>query len=189
MDRLPQPPQPLSRQERLELLDAFEIGETPPVALVIGAGPERLEEIFGDLLIHVRKQEDSGLFRALARATGQLNQAMLDGDPGRERDQLDLLERILKPIADPELAAPLHLYVGALAHRLGQPQRAFGHFVWVADNYDDHPLAPLALAASARLLGQRPGGVMSAQELCEQILKRYPASPESQLAKKRLLRS
>lgn len=97
-NRLPQKPVPMTIEERAALLEAFKIGQSTPVALVVGEGPERVEELFGDLLLYVDDRKPSKVYQRLAQIAEQLNVATLDGELERESRLLGQLERLAKTL-------------------------------------------------------------------------------------------
>ena len=170
---LPQPPEQLSSAERDALLEAYRIGLDPPAALVIGGGPERLEELMKPAYLYVTRRHDPELQPFLRKVIARLNAALTEKKDNSVsvRKDLRILEMALESIKGPERVIPLRLFLGAYWVRMGELNRGRAHFFWVADQFPKDPLAPLALAA------------IGTPEAYQQILTRYPHSPEADLAR------
>lgn len=166
---------PLSREEKKRLLETYRIGSAPARAcLVIGGGPERVEELLQPALLHLTLQPHPQVHPFVVMLVQQINAAVLEENLASRLKALRNLETALQGISDPELAVPLRLYIAACNARLGYRARAEIHFRWVAEQAPQHPLASLALAA------------WGTPEALEKIRTQYPQSPESSVARRRL---
>jgi len=181
--RLPGPVQALSPAERKELLNAYRIGPDPLVALVIGGGPERVRDLLQPALLYMSFKTHPELHRFLRNLVSELNAALLEGDLSSKEGALRTLEVAVSNVADPELAIPLRLYAGACDMALGHLLRGRAQFQWVTEHHPRHPLASLALAALAETTRERLQSPQLVQRLFQQVLARYPSSPEAELAK------
>lgn len=186
--RLPEPAQQMSAAERKELLETYRIGESPAVALVIGGGPERTEELLKPALLYMSMHPHPELHLFMRKQVAAINKAILEGDLRAAAADLAALEKGLPLVKDPELAVPLRLFAGACDIRLGRLLRGRAHFRWVADRHPQHPLASLGLAA----LGQTAEADLKNPELAQAAYQaaasQYPSSPEAVLAKEFLRR-
>ncbi len=89
---------------------------------------------------------------------------------------------------DPDILVPLKLYVGVYAAHLGDSLRAVTHFRAVADRFPNHPLTPLALAAAGAVFMRQMDDTSSAQQMFQQLISRFPKSPEALYARQLLER-
>ncbi len=184
--RLTEKPKPLSIEEKKRLLETYRIGQAPLAALVIGGGPERLEELLKPALLFVGLQPHPQMQPFLPGLVRKINQGILDGDLAACRQDLKSLEIILEDVTDPELAVPLRLYVGACDAQLGQTLRATLHFRWITQKCPEHPLASLAWAARGTIYQNGLNDPDAARTCFGQILARYSRSPEAPVARKAL---
>lgn len=179
---LPGAPEALSAEERKALLETYQIGVDPQVALVIGGGPERADELLAPALLYLSAQPHPQLHRFMRELIREINRALLADDPAAAKPQIRLLEMALKDVTDPALAVPLRLYLAGCAAGLREPLRAQRHLQRVLETAPQHPLASVALAAIARLAEGPLGDPALARTSCEKILAKYPHSPEAVLA-------
>jgi len=170
--RLPERPRLLLPSERQQLLEVYRIGQDPEMALVVGEGPERVEELLRPALLYLTRRKNTGLQPFLRKAVGQVNAAILAGeDLSQNQGDLKVLEMTARSMEDQEKGVPLRLFLGGCAARLGEVERARAHFDWVVKKFPGDSRAPLALAA------------IGTSEAYRQILARYPNSPEADLAR------
>ena len=181
--RLPELAELLSPAERKELLETYRIGPDPLVALVVGGGPERVEDSLQPALLYLSFQGHPELHRLIRTLVDELNAALLQGDLSSQGKNVQALEVAVVNIADPELAVPLRLYVGACEVALGQVLRGRAHFHWVIEKASEHPLASLACAALGVTAQRQLRNPELAQAAFQQLLSQYPRSPEVSLAK------
>ena len=186
--RLPEPPEALSAEERKALLETYRIGVDPRVALVIGGGPEPADELLGPALLHLSAYPHPQLHLFTRQLVWEINAAILGDDVRAAQPQVRVLEMALKDVADPELAVPLRLYAAGCAAALHQPLRAQLHLERALEMAPQHPLASVALAGVARLAEGPLGDPALARSSYEKILSRYPRSPEAVLARRFLTR-
>lgn len=170
--RLPDRPRPLLPSERQQLLEVYRIGRDPEMALVIGEGPERVEELLRPALLYLTRRKNAGLQPFLRKTVDQVNAAILAGeDLSQNQGDLKVLEMTARSMEDQEMGVPLRLFLGACAAHLGEVDRARSHFSWVVEKFPWDSRAPLALAA------------IGTSEAYRQILARYPNSPEAEPAR------
>ena len=84
-----------------------------------------------------------------------------------------------RSMTDQEVTVPFLLYTGAYAARIGQPGEAQKHFHRVIKEFPQHPLAPLALAASGIVAETQLKAPDAAMEYYQKLLSRYPRSPDA----------
>lgn len=179
----------LSSEERAGLLETYRIGRSPRVALVVGGGPERLEELLEPALLYwTLKPDSSGQPFLMVRAQ-ELNRAILEGRLASAEGSLRGLEIGVQEMTDPELAVPLRLFLGACNVRMGYPRRGRLHFQWVILSAPHHPLASLALAAAGRTTELYLHNPEGARSYFRELLARYPKTPEADSARKFFHRS
>jgi hypothetical protein len=178
--RLPEVPVRLPVVEMERLMEAYQIGRDPDVAVVVGSGPGRVEELLKGALLYVSKRVESGIHPLVRERVRQLNEALWEG---RDLDlrAVKILEMAVGYAKDSEVAVPLRLYAGSVAIRRGDMAGARLHFEQVVEEFPDHPQASLALAAMGEL-AERQKGTEKARELFKQVLSDYPKSPEAVLA-------
>ena len=182
--RLPEPTKPLSSTEKQALLEAYRIGQDPVMALVIGEGSERVEELLQPALFYLSRRNNPELQPFLRKAVDRINSTILEGaDLSRNEGDLKVLEMAVKSMKDREKAIPLRLFLGACTARLGDVSRARLHFYWVVETFPSDSKAPLALAAVAVTAERQLGNLNSASGAYQNILARYPKSPEADLAR------
>lgn len=170
--RLPDRPRLLSPSERQALLEVYRIGQDPEIALVVGEGPERVEELLRPSLLYLSRRRSVGLQPFFRKAVDQVNAAILaEEDLTQSQGDLRILEMAVSSMEDPQMAIPLRLFLGGCAARLGEVDRARSHFSWVVEKFPSDSRAPLALAA------------IGTSEAYRQLLTRYPGSPEGDLAR------
>jgi len=177
--RLPKLPKPLSVDERKALLETYRIGQDPSVSLVLGAGPERVEELLRPALLFVGRVPHPQLQPFLRKVLNELSQAVLEGTLSKQPAKLQALEVALGDVTEEKLAVPLHLFAGACAASLGDSKEALTHFQWVVDRAPKHSLAGLALAAIGVTAQRQMGNADLAHKTFQRILHRYPNSPEA----------
>lgn len=182
--RLPGAPEVLSAEERKALMETYQIGVAPRVALVIGGGPERADELLNPALLHLSTYPHPQLHLFMRKLIREINRALLNDDPRAAEAQVRLLEMALKDVTDLELAVPLRLYVAGCAAGLRQPLRAQLHLERALEMAPQHPLASVALAAVARLAEGPLNDPALARASYEKILSKYPRSPEAVLARR-----
>ena len=189
-DMLPPKIETLTSQERQALLETYQIGEDPLVALVIGAGPERVNEFLKPALLYLSERSHPQLHGFIRKSVKILNERLLESELGNTKwdlnvqaKQLKVLERALEDIDDPALTVPLRLYVAAYEIHLGYPRRARLHLRWVANKSPNHPLAPLALAALGTIAQKQLINPVFARKAFEELLSQYPQSAEADLAR------
>ncbi|GEM_PF-2285495 len=182
-ERLPHPPEALAPAERKALLEAYQIGTDPLLALVIGGGPERTEELLGSATLYVSDRYNPKLQPFLRKTVQELNDAILQRDTTKQEGAVKILEMSLDYLKDPELEVPLRLFMGAYAARLGDPVRAYTHFHQVVQEYPRHSLASVGLAAMGVIAEKQFRNIDVARENFSRVLAKYPKSPESLLAK------
>ena len=186
--KFPEPAKALSQVERKELLEAYRIGQDPQIALVIGGGPERAEDLLQPSLLYLSFQNHPELHPFVRKLVDDLNTALLQGNLSSQEKNVQTLEAVVLNIADPELAVPLRLYVGAYEVALGHVLRGRTHFRWVIEKAQHHPLASLALAALGTTAEKQLRNPELAQAAYQQLLSQYPKSPDASLAKEFLHR-
>ncbi len=186
--RFPETPEALSREERKALLETYQIGTDPRVALVIGGGPERADELFGPALLHLSAFPHPQMHLFMRKLIREINLSLLDDELSAAKSKVRLLEMALKDVTDPELAVPLRLYVAGCAAGLRQPLRAQLHLQKALEMAPQHPLASVALAAVARLAEGPLNDPALARASWEKVLSKYPRSPEAVLAERALAR-
>ena len=179
--RLPEAPVRLSVEEMEKLMEAYRIGGDPDVAVVVGIGPGRVEELFKGAPLYVSKRVESGVHPLVRERVRQLNEALWGG---KELDlrAVKILEMAVGYAKDPAVAVPLRLYAGSVAIRRGDLPGARLHFEQVVEGYPDHPQASLALGAMG-VLAERQKDTEKAKGLFKQVLSDYPKSPEAVVAK------
>lgn len=116
----------------------------------------------------------------------QLFQSSLDqlrrGSPGTARRGFEELLR-LYPTAD--VAGEAQFYVGEAHSAEGNTAAADSAYAAVVERYGESPRAPTAMYKRALLLQQR-GNIAMARAALTELVRRYPRSDESQLARDRL---
>lgn len=177
-EHLPRHPTALSPSQRLAMLEAYRIGDDPVAALVVGGGPERVEELFQPALLYV-SDHDQRIHPFLKATVDKVNQAILEGSLPQHRKEVLMLETILKVLNDPKVVLPLRLYVGACEVCQKDPIRAKDHFQWVIKNYPKDPLASLSLAALGVIDAKYLQDRRSAMETFERVVKDHAGSPEA----------
>lgn len=182
-EHLPTSPEAISPEEWKNLLEAYQIGQEPWVALVVGGGPERVDELFRPALLYLSSWSHPQLQDFFRKTVRELNAAVLKDDFSRQEINLKILEMTLNDITDQRFAVPLRFFAGACAARIGDPQRAYTHFSWVARQCPDAPLASLSVAAIAVLAEKQMRNPSLVHESYQKILDRYPKSPEAVLAR------
>jgi hypothetical protein len=185
---LPQPAQPLSVEERKGLLETYQIGQDPAVALVIGGGPERTGELLRPALLYLSMEMHWELHLFMRRQVAKINAAILQGNLEEQTKEISMLETFVQTMQDPTLAVPLRLFLGACDVRLGSVLRGRVHFRWVADRHPTHPLASVALAALGQTAERDLRNPELAQAAYQRLVSQYPASPEAELAREFLTR-
>lgn len=195
--KLPPQTRPLAPWEQRVLLEAYRIGEDPVAALVLGAGPERVEEFFQTPLLYLTERHHPQLHPFIRKSVGVLNESLIESasgetaepasDPERLIRHLRLLELALQDVVtDEAVAVPLRMYVAAYEARMGFPWRAYLHLQRVKDKHPKHPLAALANTAMAILAEERMGKPRLARELFRYHLAHHPQSAEALIARERL---
>ncbi|MBI3322699.1 MAG: FecR domain-containing protein [Candidatus Omnitrophica bacterium] len=182
--RLPHRPEVLSAKERKALLETYQIGVDPRVALVIGGGPERADELLSPALLYLSNQPHPELHFFIRKLVRRINQAILDDELASAKSQVRLLEMTLKDVHDPEMAVPLRLFLAGCTAGLHEPLRAQLHLQRVLETKPQHPLAGVALGAIARLAEGPLNDPALAKATYEKILDRHPRSPEAVLAER-----
>ena len=179
-ERLPSLPQKLSPHERRQMLEAYRIGKDPLAALVLGAGPERVEELLAPSLLFLSMKSHPQLQPFLRKALQELNDAILEEKMETQGNNLKVLEMALaQDITDETLVVPLRLFAGAAAARLGLPLRAAAHFRFVAEKFPRNPLASLGIAAMGVVAQNQWKDAVLAREYFKQVLARYPKSADA----------
>ncbi len=189
-DRLPPETETLSAEERSTLLETYQIGKEPSLALVIGAGPERIQEFLKPALLYVSEKSSSKLQPLIHKSVKILNERLLAGeaayrdwDLGIQAKHLKVLERVLENTDDAEVEVPLRLYVAAYESYLGYPRRASLHLRMVTEKFPKHPLAPLAIAAVGIIAQEELNDFLVALEAFRYLAEEYPNSAEAILAR------
>ncbi|MCM8794788.1 MAG: FecR domain-containing protein [Candidatus Omnitrophica bacterium] len=181
-EKLPEPPAEMDSKGWESVLEAYQIGEqptSPPVALVIGIGSSRVEDLLRPALLYVSNWDNPDLQPFLRKAVREINRAILTKDPEPKLESLKILEMALNGIRNEDIAVPLQLFTGAYALHVNNPWRAQFHFRMVAEKYPRHQLASLGLAAIA-VAAVRRGDRLSAQDAFEELLAKYPKSREAE---------
>lgn len=178
-ERLPALPEKLSADQRRAMLEAYRIGKNPLVALVVGAGPERLDELLDPALLFVSMDNHPRLQPFLRKALEEMNSAILAADFSAQAKNLAILEMALEDMTDEEVAVPLRLFAGATAAKMGDPMRSTAHFRRVTAKFPRHPLASLGLAAIGMVAQNQWKDAVLAREYFTKVLAKYPKSPEA----------
>ncbi len=184
--QLPERPEALSPDERKALLEAYQIGHDPIAALVIGDGPERVEELLRPALLYLSRwrSQNPELQRFLRKTVERVDATVLNGgDLAQHEEDLKILEMAAESVRDTNLAVPLRLFLGSCTAHLGHLSRARTHFYWVVEQCPKDRLAPLAMAAIAVTSERQLKNLDSARETFHYLLARYPKSPEADLAR------
>ena len=177
--KLPISPSDLAPAEKEDLLETYRIGESPAAALVIGGGPERVEELLGEAPLYISDQKAVYIQPVVRRTIQRLNQALLDKYMATAEKEMKILEIAVDSIQEPEITIPFRLYAGAWNARLRNSDRAIAHFRWVADQFPRHPLASVALTAAALVTQEQLHQPETAQKLMDMVISHYPKSPEA----------
>ncbi len=177
--QLTHPAQNLSPAERKTLLETYRIGEDPVTALVIGGGPERVEELLRPALLYLGAQPHPELHLFIRSLAAKINAAILKGELSTQEKNIRALESILPTIQDPQIVVPLRLFVGACEVRLGHVLRGRYHFRWVKDRHPQHPLASVAWAALGLTAESDLRNPELAQAAWQPLLAQYPGTPEA----------
>ena len=178
-ERLPSLPKALSPADEGALLETYRIGQGPLAAVVVGGGPERVEDLLRPALLYLSVLDHPQIQPFLRKAVRELNTALLESDPINQKSTLKILEMALESMTDQEVAVPFLLYAGAYAARIGQPLKAQGYFHRVIKEFPQHSLAPLALAASGIVAETQLKSPDAAMENYQKLLSRYPRSPDA----------
>lgn len=181
--RLARETKSLSMEETGRLLQTYRIGKAPDAAVVVGGGPERLGELLKPAVLHVNIRSDSSVQLFWVVRVQELNRAILEGKLASREKDVRILETAVQEISDPEWAVPLRLFLGACNVRLGTPRRGVLHFQWVLLNAPRHSLASLALAAVAKVTEENLHHPDQARAYFQELLARYPQSPEAPIAR------
>lgn len=181
--RLTRETESLSAEERVQLLETYQLGKPSALALVVGGGPERVEELLEPALLYATIHPSLPVQPYVVVRVRELNRAILAGRLASAENNLRALETAVQQIHNPELAVPLRLFLGACNVRMGYPRRGCLHFQWVAVSAPQHPLASLALAAAGRTLEQFLHNHDGARTCFQDLLARYPKSPEADAAR------
>jgi len=182
--QLPRSTEKLSAQERRDLLETYRIGRDPVMALVMGSGPERVEELLEPGLLFVSAEIHPELHLYMRKLILEVNGAILQGDlAAHERAVRSLELAAVRELKDVQLLVPLRLYLGACNRKLGFPLRARAHFRWVADQLAQHPLASVALGALGLTAEKDLRNPELAQAAYQRVLSSYPRSPEASRAR------
>ena len=176
--RLPSLPKSLSGPQRQALLEAYRIGQDPQIALVIGGGPERSQELLQPALLYLSNRSDPQVQPYLRKAIQELNTAILEGDLASHKEALKILEMGLPYLNDQKIIVPLRLFAGALSLQMHSAAWAQIHLRVVIDDFPKDRLASVALAAHGMISGKA-----QADEDFKTILARYPSSPEATWAR------
>lgn len=178
----------LSIEEKNRLLETYRIGKSPVAELVIGGGPERLDELLQPALLYLGVQTEPMIQPFVLLRVREMNQAILENRLDSAAAGLRGLETAVQQMTDPEVAVPLRLFLGAANVRMGYPRRACLHFQWVHVNAPQHPLASLALAAVGRTTERSLRNPEAAAAYFREVLERHPKSPEAQQAREFFIR-
>ncbi len=187
-EKMPERPAQISVDDWEQMFETFQIGDqsgSQPVALMIGIGPTRVEELLRPAFLYVSNWEHPQLQPFLRKVLKELNAALLRGDPMSQNNNLKILEVAAANTADEDISVVLQLFAGAYSLRLDNPWRAHYHFRLIVEKYPWHPLASLSLAALA-LSADRRGDRVNAEENFRAILSKYPKSQEAVYATKYL---
>lgn len=181
--RMPERPRALLPEERSALLETYRIGRDPRVTLVLGAGPERVEELFDPALLYLGSHDHPEIHFFIRKLVREINAALISGDLASQARNVRSLEIAVREVTDPHVAVPLRLYVGACRARLGDPLKAYIQFRWVAESAPSHPLASLAHAAMGRTAEKDLRNPELARISYERILAQHPKSAEAAAAR------
>ena len=178
--RVPLTPRQLLDKEWQEMVEFYQIGEKPQVALLISSGKHRTRELLRPCSIYISDVEPRTLSESLEETIRIIDEAIKTKDTNKHLEGIKRLERILNKYPNPNYEPQLLLFIGSYYNYLHMYTEAISSFQKVADKYPDSTFASMTLYAIGIIYDEELNDKTTAEKYYNLVLTKYPKSPEAQ---------
>jgi cytochrome c-type biogenesis protein CcmH/NrfG len=185
-DAVPRTPQRLMEREWQRMQELYRIGRKPQVALLVSTGIYRVRELLRPCPLYISDEEPRTIPPLLEEALNAINEALQNKDREKHREAIATLEKIVEEYPDPRYNPQFLLFIAAYYNYLGMYQEAIDVLEEVLRGYPESSLASLAQCAIGVIYEEGMHDTQKATEAYQKVLRDYPHSPETWMAKKEL---
>jgi len=183
---VPGSPQKLLDAEWKILRELYQLSRKAQIALLIGAGENRVQELLKPCAIYISDEESRAIPSALEEIVPMINQAIVEADVEKHLSVIEKLKGIIEDQPEAPYARQLLLFVGSYYYYVDRHKEAIQTFERVARDYPGSSLASLAECAIAVVYEKGLNDTAKAAEVYSRIINQYPSSPEASFAKQHL---
>jgi len=182
LGRIPKKPEMMIEEEWLQLEELYSIGKKPQVALLISTGPTRTRELLAIAPLYISDEEPSVLPKILRKLVEDFNVAIKEASREKHIENIRQFEDIIKKYPNPKYDVQFYLFIGAYYEFIEDHARAIATFRKAIENYPESPLASVAQCAIGIINEEKLKDKEKAKEAYQNVITKYPASPEAKEA-------
>jgi hypothetical protein len=185
---VPTIPEIFSDKEWEAMDELYRIGDLPQVALLIGTGPDRVEELMQPCMIYIYDARPRKLSPEFDTVVKDIKEAVRRNDLALHRKAARKFKLVVEKYPDPKYNVQFYLFLGAYNFFLRDYQQSLNLFNRIIDDFSDSKLVSLAMCAKAYVYEKGLKQKEKARDIYNKILTYYPYTPEAKYAEKALER-
>jgi len=176
-------PEIFSDREWETMDELYRIGDLPQVALLIGLGPDRVEELMQPCILYIYDKKPRKLSREFDDVVNLIKIAVRKDDMTMHRKAAKRLKYLVRKYPNLLYDVQFYLFLGAYNYFLKDYEEAINSFNKIMDDFPDSKLLSLALCAKAFVYERGKKDKKEAKRIYRYILSFYPNTPEAEYAK------
>jgi len=183
----PEVPLPLLQQEWEKLSELYMLGQKTKVALLISTNKNRVRELLMPCSIFITDEKTQTLSGKIEEAVFIIREAIKNENRFQHIIGISKMKELVEADPTAEYNVQLLLFIGAYCEYLGLYDDAIKVFSSISQEYPGHPLSSLAECAIGLIYEENIRSLVKAEQVYIGVTEKYPASPEAEFARERIL--
>jgi hypothetical protein len=182
----PTVPELFSEMEWQVAQELYQLTEHAQIILLIGTGPNRVEELFKAATVYIPNIERRSVPRPIQQLIDDIATATRDRDFKRIDEYNKELEQLLNKYPNSKYNVEILMFIASHYHLVRDYNNALRVFEMVIKEYPKSSLASLAQCAIGTIYQQDLKDIRMAEKTYNELLRAYPDSVEAIRAKETL---
>ncbi len=177
-------PSLFSDREWKTMLELYQLVEAPNLMLLLGTGPERVNELLSrPTLVYIPSSVRPLIPAKVLEAIESVTQAVDKGDTGLIKEKTAYLQGLLTQYPDPRYNDKIFMFIGSNFYFAGDYESSIRAFEKVTTDFPDSEFASLAQCGIASIYQNDLKDVNKAEQAYNQLIKAYPSSADAMKAR------
>lgn len=179
--KIPTQPRGLLEKEWEEMVEFYQIGKKPQVALLISNGKYRTRELLRPCPIYISEIKPKRLEKYLEETIYILDEGIRTDNREKQLEGIGRLEKVLANYSSASYEPQLRLFIGSYYNYLMRYDDALQAFRMIAEKYPKSTFASMALYATGIVYDEGLNNKPKAREYYDIVVREYPESPEAEM--------